>query len=328
MPQLSYFYALFVSHILGALPFLLFGIVISSGLLVFVDEHQLVEKLPRSRILAVMIGSSIGIVIPVGQYGNIPLVRRLLLQGVSVPVCISFLIASPTINPFVIWNSWQVLGNHPRLLFLRIFGAWIIGVMVGLVFSTYSEKSMAVDAERTTLKSRSTLVRSGTLLTPLGTSQPLHRAGNLIYEYQGTSVKSRPLKQQILAFVDNLVREFLELGSILVLGAAIAAVIQGFLPQSLLLAWGQTPLTQLIVLLILSVVISVNSLWSPYFLSSFSSMLLSGSSFVFLLLGSLFNLPSLVLLLGTLKPKAALYLIILTTQLILVFGLVLNFYFN
>ena len=139
MSQFHYIYTLFVSHLLGSLPFLLFGAMVSSGLLVFVDEHQLVAKLPRSRILAVIIGSSLGLLLPVGQYGNIPVTRRLLLQGVSAPLCISFLIASPIINPFVIWNSWQILGNHPRLLFLRIVSAWLIGIMIGLVFSAYSE---------------------------------------------------------------------------------------------------------------------------------------------------------------------------------------------
>ena len=122
MSQLNYIYTLFVSNLLIAVPFLLIGIVSSSILLVFIDEHQLVNKLPRTRILAVIIGSSLGFLLPVGQYGNLPIVRRLLLQGVSIPLCISFLIASPTVNPFVISNSWQLLGDHPTLVFLRILG--------------------------------------------------------------------------------------------------------------------------------------------------------------------------------------------------------------
>ena len=109
MDQLKYIYTLFVSNLLISLPFLLLGIVISSGLLVFVDEHQLVAKLPRTRILAVIIGSSLGFLLPFGQYGNLPIVRRLLLQGLPIPLCVSFLVASPTVNPFVIYNSWQVL---------------------------------------------------------------------------------------------------------------------------------------------------------------------------------------------------------------------------
>lgn len=328
MPQASYIYTVFVSHVIASLPFLLLGIVVSSVLLVFVDEHQLVEKLPRSRILAVIIGSSLGILLPVGQYGNIPVARRLLLQGVSVPVCISFLIASPTINPFVIWNSWQVLGDHPRLLFLRILGAWFISMMVGLVFSIYTEQPYPVESESTSLENRSTLVRSGTILQPSALSQPLHRAGNLIYEYKGIPGTSLSRRQQCVVFVENLSRELLELGSLLLIGAAIATVLQVFLPRTQLLAWGQTPLTQIFALLGLSLVISLNSLWTPHFLSPLMSTLLYGSSLVFLLFGSLFNLPSLMLLFGTIQGKAALYLLILGTQLILILGLAINFYFS
>ena len=186
MSQLNHIYTLFISNLLISLPFLLLGIVVSSGLLVFVDEHQLVSKLPRTRILAVIIGSSLGFLFPVGQYGNLPIVRRLLLQGVPIPLCISFLVASPTVNPFIISNSWQVLGDHPRLVFLRILGAWIMGIMVGLVFSAYPEKSVIIDESSSVLKSRSSLVNSGTILEDSKGVKPFHRSGNLIYEYQGS----------------------------------------------------------------------------------------------------------------------------------------------
>ncbi|MEA5535349.1 permease [Crocosphaera sp. XPORK-15E] len=328
MPQPSYIYTLFVSHVLESLPFLLLGIIISSGLLVFVDEHELVAKFPRSRILGVIIGSSLGLLLPVGQYGNIPVTRRLLLQGVSIPVCISFLIASPTINPFVILSSWQVLGGHPRLIFLRILGAWLIGIIIGFVFSTYSDKPVASEGETAILETRSTLVRSGTIVRPLEGFQPLHRAGNLIYENKEMSGAYRTLKQQLYVFVDNLIREFLELGSILILGAAISTAFQVFLPQAQLLAWGQTPLTQILVMGLLSLVISLNSLWAASFVSPLTTTLLLGSGFVFLLFNSLFNISSLALLFATIRGKAAIYLIIITTQLILLFAFVLNFYFG
>ncbi|MGB5594568.1 MAG: permease [Crocosphaera sp.] len=326
MSQLSYIYTLFISHLLGSLPFLILGILVSSGLLVFIDEHQLADKLPRSRILTVIIGSSFGLLLPLGQYGNIPVIRRLLLQGVPIPLCISFLIASPTVNPFVIRNSWQLLGNHPRLLFLRILGAWLIAIMIGLVFSAYSEKSVTLDEKTPILRTRSTLVRSGTILPFLDNSQPLHRAGNLIYEYQGTMGVSLSLWQKLSLFFDNLIREFLELGSILIIGAVISTAFQAFLPQAQLMEWGQTPLTQIIIMVLFGFVISLNSLWSSYFVAPFLDSFLSGSSLVFLWFNSLFNVPSLALLLATMRLKIAVYLIILTAQLILFFGLVVNFY--
>jgi uncharacterized membrane protein YraQ (UPF0718 family) len=328
MSQTHYIYTLFVSHLLGSLPFLLFGIIVSSGLLVFIDEQELVAKLPRSRILAVIIGSSLGLLLPVGQYGNIAVTRRLLLQGVPIPLCISFLIASPTINPFVIFNSWQILGDHPRLLFLRILGTWLIGIIIGLVFSAYSEKSLTLEDIPSVLKTRSTLVRSGTIISSLDTSQPLHRSGNLIYEYQESGKVLGGLWQQLSLFFDNLCREFLELGSILIIGTALSTAFQYFLPQAQLFQWGQNPASQIIIMMLFGLAISLNSLWSPYFITPLLSSLLYGSSLVFLLFNSLFNVSSLVLLLATIRFKVAAYLLILTSQLIILFGLIFNFYIS
>ncbi|MGK7957376.1 MAG: permease, partial [Crocosphaera sp.] len=301
---------------------------ISSGLLVFVDEHQLVSRLPRTRILAVIIGSSLGFLFPVGQYGNLPIARRLLLQGVPIPLCISFLIASPTVNPFIIGNSWQVLGEHPRLVFLRILGAWIIGIVVGLIFSAYPEKSVIIDESSSVLNSRSTLVNSGTILADSDGFQPLHRSGNLVYEYQGNIRNSIGIWQQFLLFFENIIKEFIELGSILSVGVAISTACQFFLPQALLIQWGETPLNQLLVMILLGLLLSLNSLDSAYFLTPVLSSILYGSGLVFLLLNSLFNISSLILLFGIIRAKFTSYVVLLTAQLIILLGLFLNFYIS
>ncbi|ACB49412.1 unknown [Crocosphaera subtropica ATCC 51142] len=328
MSQLNYIYTLFISNLLISLPFLLLGIVVSSGLLVFIDEHQLVAKLPRTRILAVIIGSSLGFLLPLGQYGNLPIVRRLLLQGLPIPLCISFLIASPTVNPFVISNSWEVLGDHPRLVFLRILGAWLIAIIVGLIFSAYPEKSVIINESSSVLQSRSTLVHSGTILAPSEEFQPFHRAGNLIYEYQGNIRTSGNIWQQLSLFVENIIKEFIELGSILTVGVAISTTCQFFLPQAQLFQWGENPLNQILIMIVFGLLLSLNSLGSAYFLTPVLSSVLYGSAFVFLLLNSLFNISSLILLLGIIRIKFASYIFILTAQLILVLGLVLNFYIS
>jgi uncharacterized membrane protein YraQ (UPF0718 family) len=328
MPQLSYAYTLFLSNVIASLPFLLLGIIVSSGLLVFVNEHNLVAKLPRNRILGAIVGSSLGMVLPVGQYGNIPVTRRLLLQGVSIPLSISFLIASPTINPFVIWSSWQVLGTYPRLLFLRIFSAWLIGIIMGLIFSTYGDKPSGSIPGNSGLEMRSTLLSSGNFLLPSQTPQPLHRAGNLIYEYTATNEIPPTWGKRCILFGESLIQEFLELGSILILGCVITTAVQILLPQGQLLVWGQTPVSQILVMVLFSMVSGVGSLWTPHFISPLMSTFLYGSNLTFLLLSSLIDIKNIALLFTILRPKIAVYLLILTAQLMGLLCLALNFYFS
>ncbi len=323
MTQLRYAYTLLASSLVESLPFLLIGIVISSGLLAFVDEHQLAAKLPRNRVLGAIIGSSLGLVLPAGQYGNIPVTRRLLLQGVPLPVAMSFWVASPIVNPFVIWGSGRVLGDRPRILFLWLLAAWLMGMMMGLLFSTYPDKPFS--AVKSSVL-RSPLLRSGSVFLPPETRQPLHRAGNLIYESQTATPISLTFRQRLLLFSENLVREFLELGSILVLGCATAVTIQLFFPQAQLLEWATTPAREVLSMLILSLVLSLSPLFTPYFISSSTATFLYGSQLGFLLWSSLLNLKSIALVLASLRLKPAIYLLVLTGQLIGLLALVLNFY--
>jgi uncharacterized membrane protein YraQ (UPF0718 family) len=327
MTQLNYAVTLFSSLFIEALPFLLLGIFVSSGLLVFVNEHRLAAKFPRNPILGAIVGSSLGMLLPVCQYGNIPVTRRLILQGVPLSVAIGFLVAAPTLNPIVIWLTWKAFPDEPKMLFLRVLFAWLMGVILGSLFSTYRDKLPSV-AEVPSLAHRSTLLRSGTFVLPPPEGQPLHRVGSLIYDYATVTPTSKPMSVNLRLFFDNSVREAMGLGSILALGCAIAAVIQVFLPQAELLAWGQTPVQQILVMLLLSVLLSLGAPANAGFVRLLVPNFLSGSLLAFLLLSSIADLKGIGLFFWSFRPKAVFYLLILTAQLTFLLALLLNFYWS
>lgn len=325
MTQLSYAFTLFTSAFLEAFPFLLLGILVSSGLLVLVNEDRLVSKFPRSRILGAIVGSSLGAILPVGQYGNIPITRRLLLQGVPVSVAISFLIASPTLNPIVLWFTWRAFPKQPEMIFWRVTIAWIIAVFIGILFSFYRDKPTP-EEELSSLRKRSSLLRSGTFFEPTSQGQPLHRVGSLVYEYPTITSKSWQLTGNL--FLDNTIAELLELGIALVLGCAIAAFCQVAFSQATLLDWTKTPATQILIMLLLGVVISVNSIVDGFFIGLFSKTFLKGAILAFLLLGSIVNLKSIALMLTTFRPRFVFYLFLLAGQLTFLLTLLLDFYIS
>ncbi len=326
IPQLNDTLTLFLSQVLLSLPFLLLGILISSLLLVFVDEHKLIARFPRNRILNSILGSSVGIILPVGQYGVIPVVRRLLLQGAPLPFAISFLVAGPTVNPIVIWFTLSALASQPRLIFLRIVLTWFMAFVIALVFSSYREKP-ASDVVLTPL-SRVPLLRSGTFIEHEEKNDPLQRSGNLIYEYATPEVHQRSWLEKLNLLFTNFLQESLELVPWLILGSAIVAVIQVYLPQDSLLMWGNDPLRQLLVLIVLGVVLSLGAMTSTSFLLPLMSNFWIGSSLAFLLTDSVINLKNLPLLFVVFRLRPVFYLIILAIQLIFLFGLILNFYIN
>lgn len=327
MTQLSYACTLFISLLITALPWLLLGIIVSSWLLVFVDEHQLVAKFPRNAILGAIVGSSLGMILPVCQYGNIPVVRRLLLQKVPTPVAVSFLIAAPSVNPIVIWATWRAFPANVSMVLYRLFFAWSIGIVIGIIFSAKKEKPLHPDVEVTPIQTRSSLLKSGTFLVAPRDDDPLHRVGNLVYEYKTFSGEGRPLNVSLNLFWENARRETLELGSVLLLGCAVTALVQVFFPQDGLLVWGQAPVRQIVVMMILAVVLSLGSIANGFFLSTVNPIFLKGSLLSFLLLGSIFDLKSLGLIFSAFRFKPAIYLLILGVQLVFSLALLLNFYF-
>jgi uncharacterized membrane protein YraQ (UPF0718 family) len=109
--QLNNAFTLFLSLLVEAIPFLLLGVLFSGLLLGFVDERQLVSRIPRNPLLGALMGSSIGFLFSVCECGNVPVARRLLMQGVLGPIAqrcqmgsINLYLTQPTI-----WK-WRFFG--------------------------------------------------------------------------------------------------------------------------------------------------------------------------------------------------------------------------
>jgi hypothetical protein len=120
MEQLNNAFTIFLSLLVEAIPFLLLGVVLSGLLLLFIDEGKLVAAMPRNPILGAFVGSCAGFLFPVCECGNVPVARRLLMQGVPMPVAVGFLLAAPTINPVVIWSTWVAFRDQPEIVVLRV----------------------------------------------------------------------------------------------------------------------------------------------------------------------------------------------------------------
>ncbi|OKH22204.1 hypothetical protein NIES593_13490 [Hydrococcus rivularis NIES-593] len=325
MIQLSYAFTLFLSLFLEALPFLLLGIFVSSWLLVFADEHRLATKFPRRPIIGAIVGSWLGLIVPVGQYGNIPVTRRLLLQGIPKSVAMSFLIAAPTINPIVLWITWKAFPEQPGMIFFRVLFAWVMAVVIACIFSTYNDK-LPSGGEANGIESRSPLLRSGTFLLSPVPSQPLQEIENLDEGDRAATTTKKSRKLAANLFVENTVRELIELSIFLVLGCAIASICQVFFPQEALLNWAKTPATQILVMLLLGTVLSVGSTADVFFISFLNATFLRGALLAFLLFSSIIDLKAIPLMLSTFRAKFVLYLLILAGLLTFLLTVFLDFY--
>jgi uncharacterized membrane protein YraQ (UPF0718 family) len=332
MNQLNSALTLFFSLLVEAIPFLLLGVVFSSALLLFVDERKLIAAVPKNPLLAAFAGSLIGFLFPVCECGNVPVARRLLLQGAPASMAIGFLLAAPVVNPIVFWATWTAFRDQPEMVFLRVGFSLLIATIVGWVFSTQADmrpllqpsvgRIMPISRRSSSFdNSTPALLQSGTFF--LGQSnQPLQE---MQLAAAGPTV-SRSLPDRLQLMLDNVVQELRELGGILVLGSAIAAFVQVAAPRELILSLGQGPVTSIVAMMILATVVSICSTVDAFFALSFASVFTTGSLLAFLIFGPMIDLKNVALLLTVFRGRAILYIFVLAAQMTFLLTLLLNLY--
>jgi uncharacterized protein len=337
--QLNSGLTLFLSLLVEAIPFLLLGVLVSGLLLLFVDEHKLIAILPRNPLLGALAGGILGFLFPVCECGNVPVARRLLMQGVSPSVAIGFLLAAPTVNPVVIWATWTAFRDQPEIVVLRVVFSLAIATVIGCLFGTQTQLHpflqpavaaalpQPVAAELPSSPELS-LLRSGTYLLDQP-GQPLRMDTALLPAIAPPPrTVDKPLRVRLELLLENTVQELRELGGILVLGSLIAAVIQVAVPRDIVLSLGQGPVTSIVAMMVLGGIISICSTVDSFFALAFASTFTSGSLLAFLVFGPMFDLKSLGLLLTIFKPRALFYLFALVAQMTFLFTLFMNLHLS
>jgi hypothetical protein len=342
MNQLNSALTLFMSLLVEAMPFLLLGVAFSSGLKLFIDEKKLVAAMPSHPLFGALAGSLVGFLFPVCECGNVPVARRLLVQGAPSSVAIGFLLAAPTVNPIVFWATWIAFRDQPEMVFLRIGLSLLIAVLVAWVFSAQKDlrpflqpnvaravPACEVNSSNSSSQSNggsdSPLLQSGTFL--IGSpGQPIPLNATTGEVLAANPVLSRPLVQRLGMMVDNMVQELRELGGALIIGSAIAALVQVVIPRDIILSLGQNAVTSILAMMILAWVVSICSTVDSFFALSFASTFTSGSLLAFLVFGPMVDVKNIGLLLTVFRSRAIVYLFALAGQLTFLFTLLINSY--
>ena len=346
MNQLNNAFTLFLSLLVEAIPFLLIGVLLSGLLLLFIDERKLIAIMPRNPFLGAIFGSCGGFLFPVCECGNVPVARRLLLQGAPTPVAIGFLLAAPTINPIVIWSTWVAFRDQPEIVVLRVLFSLGIATFIGCVFSVQADlrpllqpaatRSMMLPVEAagsgfrsasTQQDSKPTLLQSGSFL--LGEpGAPVRMDATVLQASLAAAKPTKPLSDRLRLLLENTVQELRELGGVLVVGSAIAAIIQVAVPREIILGLGQGPVTSIVAMMVLGAIVSICSTVDSFFALAFASTFTGGSLLAFLVFGPMIDLKAVGLMLSVFKPKAIIYIFALATQLTFLLTLFVNLHIS
>lgn len=138
--------------------------------------------------------------------------------------------------------------------------------------------------------------------------------------------QARPIPQRLRLMMDNVIQELRELGGILIIGSAIAAIVQVAVPREVILSLGQGTVSSIVAMMILAAVVSICSTVDAFFALSFAATFTTGSLLAFLIFGPMIDLKNFALLVTVFRPRAIFYIFILAAQFTFLITLLINLY--
>ncbi len=130
----------FLGIMLQAIPFLLIGVIISSAIQVFVSKDAIERKFPKRLSSGLLVAVLAGFCLPVCDCASIPIFRSLVKKGVPIPVAVTFMTATPVINPVVILSTYYAFSGNLHIVISRVVLGIIAAVLIGLTFAVWPSR--------------------------------------------------------------------------------------------------------------------------------------------------------------------------------------------
>lgn len=122
---------------LQTLPFLALGIALSTLLRYLVTTTQIDNLLAGSTIKSYTIALCAGIFFPICDCTTIPIFRGLLQRQIKLPVALTFLLASPFVNPISLFATYYAFDNSLTMVLYRVSLGLIAALSTALTFTHY-----------------------------------------------------------------------------------------------------------------------------------------------------------------------------------------------
>jgi uncharacterized membrane protein YraQ (UPF0718 family) len=262
---------IFTSIVVEALPFILIGAVVSGALATFVSDRAFARLGSLPRRLQVPGAAVASVCFPVCECGSVPVAKRLLARGIDPAAGVAFMLAAPVLNPVVLGATWVAYDARGKALEMTAARA-CVGLSVAVVVGLAAARAL-----------------------PRG---PLRAAPAPSPEHDHPPSQGRGLS----AFAEHVTTDFLFMGRFLVAGAAVSALIQTALPQSVLSGIGSSEVLAILSMMFLAFVLSLCSEADAFVAVSFTGFPLS-AQLAFLTMGPALDAKLAVLYAATFQRR-------------------------
>lgn len=269
---------IFTSIFFESLPFLLLGAFISALIETFVSNEKIVKLIPKNKVLGSIVGVFLGFFLPACDCAVIPISKRLLKKKVPINVAISFMLASPIINPVVLLSTYYAFYNtEPKIFWFRLlFGiviALIIGTIMGIIYNKKNVTTNNSDEEDIECLEC--------------------ECDHCHHEHEN----------KFMSVIKHTALDFFDVVKYLMFGALLASLVQVLLPRDILLTFNNNNILSILVLMLFAYLISLCSTSDSFVGKSLLSSFGQSSILAYLLLGPMIDIKNTIVLLGNYKKK-------------------------
>jgi uncharacterized protein len=133
-PAVQTWTTIFVSITVQALPFLVFGVVLSAAMSAFIPPSFFNRVLPRKPALAVPAAGAAGVVLPGCECASVPVAGALMSRGVAPAAALAFLLSAPAINPIVLTATAVAFPGQPEVVAARFLASLATALLMGWIW--------------------------------------------------------------------------------------------------------------------------------------------------------------------------------------------------
>ena len=291
----------FTSIFFESSPFLLLGAFISALIETFISNEKIVKIIPKNKVLGSIVGIFLGFFLPACDCAVIPISKRLLKKKVPINVAISFMLASPIINPVVILSTYHAFyKTNPDIFWMRLVLGIVVSLVIGIIMGIlFGKKDIITNNE-----------------DECGCSH--------CHEHDECECEEHKHKNYFLSIVNHTALDLFEVVKYLMLGALIASIIQVSLPRDILVMFNNNRILSIITLMLFAYLVSLCSTSDSFVGKSLLSSFSKSSIMAYLLLGPMIDIKNTIVLFGNYKKSFVFSLILLIFICIFIVSMVIE----
>lgn len=262
----------FLGIILQAVPFLLIGVILSSAIQIFIPQSLIERRFPKSLGMGMLVAILGGFCLPVCDCASIPIFRSLVKKGIPLPVAVTFMTATPVINPVVILSTYYAFNGKITIVIGRVCFGIIAAITIGVIFALWPPKGSLL---------------SGGALDRLMCSCGCYEDAESITTFPG----------KVSLFIRHSQAEFFSVGKYLVIGTLIATIFQVLGTGIFTAAQSGAGLAvSMIIMMIMAFVLSLCSSSDAVIARSFANQFPMGAIMGFLVFGPMMDIKNVMML--------------------------------